>query len=53
VTGKGGVSYGKYTAVCLETQHYPNSPNQPNFPSTEVTPAKPLHEITEFRFSAK
>jgi aldose 1-epimerase len=53
VTGKGGVAYGKYTALCLETQHYPNSPNQPNFPSTEVTPDKPLYEITEFRFSAK
>jgi aldose 1-epimerase len=53
VTGKGGVPYGKHTAICLETQHFPNSPNQPEFPSTEVTPDKPLHEVTEFRFSAQ
>jgi aldose 1-epimerase len=53
VTGKGGVQYGHHTAICLETQHFPNSPNQPNFPSTEVTPDKPLHEITEYRFGAE
>jgi len=53
VTGKGGVQYGHHSAICLETQHYPNSPNQPEFPSTEVTPDGPLHEITEYRFSAE
>jgi aldose 1-epimerase len=49
--GKGGKTYALHGAFCLETQHYPNSPNQPNFPSTDVTPKKPLHEVTIYRFS--
>merc|ERR1719373_605073 len=32
--GKSGATYGKQSAFCLETQHYPDSPNQPQFPST-------------------
>jgi aldose 1-epimerase len=53
VTGQGGQKLGPHTAFTLETQHYPNSPNLPIFPSTEVTPDKPLHEVTVLRFSAK
>jgi len=44
---KGYVPHG---AISFQTQHYPDSPNHPNFPSAEVTPAKPFHEVTEFRF---
>lgn len=28
VTGKGGATYGRHSAFCLETQHYPDSVNQ-------------------------
>src|SRR5713226_6499270 len=31
--GKGGVTYPRRSAFCLETQHFPDSPNQPKFPS--------------------
>ena len=34
--GKGGTNYGKYCAVCLETQHFPDSPNHPQFIGTTV-----------------
>ena len=34
--GKGGTHYGKYSAVCLETQHFPDSPNNPQFIGTTV-----------------
>ena len=34
--GKGGVSYGKYAGLCLETQHFPDSPNNPQFLGTTV-----------------
>ena len=44
--GKQGRDYGKQTAFCLETQHYPDSPNQPNFPSTELTPDAKYNQIT-------
>ncbi len=43
----------KHTAVCLETQHYPDSVHHNNFPSIVVRPGKPLKETTVFAFSAK
>ncbi len=49
--GKGGRQYGNHSAICFETQHYPDSPNRPEFPSTVVTPSAPLHEVTVYRFS--
>jgi aldose 1-epimerase len=42
---------GQHSAVALEAQAFPNAPNVPHFPSALVTPKKPLHEVTEFRFS--
>lgn len=40
VTGKGGVTYPKRAAICLETQHYPDSPNKPNWPSVVLRPGE-------------
>lgn len=42
-----------HTAVCLETQHYPDAIHHPNFPSIVVRPGAPLKESTIFSFSAK
>jgi aldose 1-epimerase len=53
IKGKGGVAYQKYGAICLETQHYPDSPNHPNFPSTELKPGQHFHSETVYKFSAK
>jgi aldose 1-epimerase len=51
--GKDGISYGKYPAFCLETQHFPNSPNRPEFPSA-LLKAKALYETTTtYTFSAE
>ncbi|HEY4378886.1 MAG TPA: aldose epimerase family protein [Acidobacteriaceae bacterium] len=44
--GVGGVAYGKFGGIALETQHYPDSPNHSNFPSTEVRPNHPYHSLT-------
>src|SRR4051812_48153926 len=52
-TGKGGRQYGNHSAICFETQHYPDSPNRAEFPSTLVTPSAPLHEVTVYRFSVR
>jgi aldose 1-epimerase len=52
VNGKKGAVYGNHWAISLETGKAPDTPNHPNFPSAEVTPTKPLHETTEYRFSA-
>jgi aldose 1-epimerase len=53
VVGKGGIAYPKYGALCLETQHFPDSPNRPNFPSTVLKPGTKFHSETIYKFSAK
>jgi aldose 1-epimerase len=50
VKGRKGLSYGNHWAISLETQRAPDTPNHPNFTSADVTPDKPLHEVTEYRF---
>jgi aldose 1-epimerase len=53
IKGKGGVGYEKYGAICLETQHFPDSPNHPNFPSTELKPGERFRSETIYKFSGK
>ncbi|MDX1952087.1 MAG: aldose epimerase family protein [Verrucomicrobiota bacterium] len=40
-----------HRAVCLETQHYPDSANQTAFPSPVVRPGKPFKSSTQFTFA--
>jgi aldose 1-epimerase len=49
--GKGGKVYARRSALCLETQHYPDSPNHPDFPTTELKPGEQYHTTTVYRFS--
>ena len=53
VTGKGGKPYRNFDAMSFETQGYLDAVNHPNFPSTMVTPQKPMHEVTVFKFSTR
>jgi aldose 1-epimerase len=53
LVGKDGKKYQRRGALCLETQHYPDSPNHPNFPSVVLKPGQTYHEMTIYRFSAK
>jgi len=53
VTGKEGKTYGHRSALCLETQHFPDSPNHKDFPSTELKPGQKFHSITIFKFSTR
>jgi aldose 1-epimerase len=53
VRGKGGVSYTKRSAFCLETQHFPDSPNQPKFPSVALKPGGRYQTTTVYKFSAE
>ncbi len=39
-----------HTAVCLETQHYPDAIHHKNFPSIVVRPGAPLQQTTVFTF---
>lgn len=50
-SGKGGKAYAHRSALCLETQHYPDSPNQPNFPSVILRPGETYTHAIVHRFS--
>jgi aldose 1-epimerase len=52
ITGKNGRVYKRRYALCLETQHFPDSPNHPSFPSTELKPGEAFHSVTVYEFSA-
>jgi aldose 1-epimerase len=53
VKGKGGTPYQRRGALCLETQHFPDSPNRPSFPSTELKPGQKFHSVTVYRFASR
>jgi aldose 1-epimerase len=52
VRGIGGI-YGHRSALCLETQHFPDSPHHPNFPSAVLRPGKTFRSTTIYRFSTE
>jgi aldose 1-epimerase len=53
LTGKDGKKYQKRAALCVETQHFPDSPNHPKFPSSELKAGGHFHSVTIFRFSTR
>lgn len=53
VKGKHGIAYNKRTAVCLETQHYPDSPNQPQFPSVILEPGQTYNSECIYKLSVE
>lgn len=50
LAGADGRRYGPHSAVCLETQHLPESPNRPGYPPTVLRPGEVLRGRSEFRF---
>lgn len=53
VTGKKGIVYTQRAAICLETQHYPDSPNKPQWPSVVLNPGETYNSNCIFKFSTK
>lgn len=53
IKGKNGMTYLKNGALCLESQHYPDSPNNSNFPSTVLRVGEQYKQTTVYKFSAK
>jgi aldose 1-epimerase len=53
LTGVGGYKYQKAGALCLETQHFPDSINHPNFPTTVLKPGETYNQSTVYKFSTK
>ncbi len=50
IEGKNG-TYLKRNAICLETQHCPDSPNQPQFPSTTLKVGDTFKSKTIYKFT--
>lgn len=48
--GKGGKTYAHRSAICLETQHFPDSVNHENFPSTILKPGEVYETSTQLYF---
>ncbi|MEU9065394.1 aldose epimerase family protein [Streptomyces sp. NPDC048306] len=48
--GPGGSLYRQGDALCLETQHFPDSPNHPSFPSTVLRPGQTYRTSTVHSF---
>ncbi|MFN2571817.1 MAG: aldose epimerase family protein [Gemmatimonadales bacterium] len=53
IKGKGGHAYEHRGALCLETQHFPDSPNHANFPSTILRPGQRYRSRTIVTFSLR
>lgn len=51
--GANGRTYEKHGALCLETQHFPDSPNHPDFPSTVLRPGQTYRQTTVHKFSVE
>lgn len=51
MTSTGSAPLKNHGAICLETQHLPDSPNQPGFPSCFVGPGQPYTHTCIYKFS--
>lgn len=51
--GKDDNSYNYRSAVCFETQHFPDSPNQKTFPSSVLKPGQEYKQTCIYKFFVK
>jgi aldose 1-epimerase len=52
-TGKGGAKYAHRSALCLETQHFPDAMHHENFPSIMLDPEETYQHTCVYAFSAE
>ena len=50
-SAKNGNRYPERSAVCFETQHYPDSINKPEYPSVVLKPGEGFYSRTSFVFT--
>ena len=53
VIGKKGIAYPHRSAICLETQHYPDSPNKADWPSVVLRPGETYTSHCTYLFTTK
>lgn len=53
VKGKKGIAYPQRSAMCLETQHFPDSPNKANWPAVLLRPGEKYNSICIYKFGVE
>ncbi|NUT47165.1 MAG: galactose mutarotase, partial [Saccharothrix sp.] len=48
-----GPPFEPHSAVCLETQHFPDAPNRPAYPSVVLRPGEVHRSSTSYRFGTR
>ncbi len=51
--GKNGHTYAHRSALCLETQHFPDSVNQADFPTIILEPGEEYQHVCVYQFSVE
>lgn len=51
VKGKKGIAYPQRSAICLESQHFPDSPNKSQWASVVVRPGETYKSNCKYKFS--
>ena len=51
-SGRSG-EYKKHSAICFETQYFPDSVHHKNFPSPILKAGEKYHSVTKYRFTIK
>lgn len=46
---RDGKPINQHAALCMETQHFPDSPNEPKFPTTILKPGEKYHTVTVYK----
>lgn len=50
IVGRNGARHEKFSAFCLETQHFPDSVNKPNFPPMILRPGEIYRQTCIYKF---
>lgn len=53
LVGPAGIAYGRWHALCLEPQGFPDAPNHPGFPSALLEPGEEYAHTTLLRFGVE
>lgn len=49
IKANGGKLLQRHAALCLETQHFPDSPNKTNFPTVVLKPGEKYKTVTKYK----
>ena len=52
-TGAHGATFPRRSAICFETQHFPDTPNQTYFPSAVLNPGEEYTHVCVYKFGVE